>query len=127
MNEPLNILFVDDEEDFLETTLKRFTRRGFAVKTAANCAEALAVIETGWPQVVVLDYMLPDCNGLDCLKEIKSKYPAVVVVFLSGHASISIGLQSIECGAEDYCLKPIEMDELVEKIQVAYKVAFKAK
>lgn len=121
MNENLRILFVDDERDFLETTIKRFTRRGFAVKTATNCADALAVIETGWPQVVVLDYMLPDRDGLSCLREIKNRYPSLVVVFLSGHASISIALQGIECGANDYCLKPIEIDELVEKIKVAYK------
>jgi two-component system OmpR family response regulator len=121
MKENLKILFVDDERDFLETTIKRFTRRGFAVKTATNCADALAVIETGWPQVVVLDYMLPDRDGLSCLREIKNRYPSLVVVFLSGHASISIALQGIECGANDYCLKPIEIDELVEKIKVAYK------
>lgn len=121
MNENLRILFVDDERDFLETTIKRFTRRGFAVKTATNCADALAVIEAGWPQVVVLDYMLPDRDGLSCLREIKNRYPSLVVVFLSGHASISIALQGIECGANDYCLKPIEIDELVEKIKVAYK------
>lgn len=121
MNEPVNILFVDDEQDFLETTIKRFTRRGFSVKTAENCADALAVIATGWPQVVVLDYMLPDCDGLTCLKEIRRKSPGMVIVFLSGHASMSIALQGIECGAKDYCLKPIEVDQLIEKIMVAYK------
>ncbi|MDW7772398.1 MAG: response regulator [Desulfobulbaceae bacterium] len=121
MNENLKILFVDDEPDFLETTIKRFTRRGFAVQTAANCADALTIIATGWPQVVVLDYMLPDRDGISCLREIKQRYPALVVVFLSGHASISIALQGIECGANDYCLKPIEIDELIEKIKVAYK------
>lgn len=121
MNENLNILFVDDERDFLETTIKRFTRRGFAVKTATNCADALSIIATNWPQVVVLDYMLPDRDGLSCLREIKTMYPSLVVVFLSGHASMSIALRGIECGANDYCLKPIEIDELVEKIMVAYK------
>lgn len=123
MEQNYRILLVDDEADFLETTCKRLVRRGFQVKTATSCAEAMKVVEEGWPQVVILDVMLPDQDGIECLKSIKLKKPRLAVVMLTGHASTRTGLMGMEYGANDYCLKPIELDELVEKIQIAFREA----
>lgn len=121
MDEKIKILLVDDEHDFLEVTSKRLKRRGYSVKSAADCAEALRDLETDRPEVVVLDVMLPGKDGVQCLKEIKQRWPAVAVILLTGHASMQTGLESLEYGANDYCLKPIELDELIEKIKIAYK------
>jgi DNA-binding response OmpR family regulator len=123
MDTKINILFVDDEQDFLETTTKRLARRGYDVRSAINCSEAIRILEGGWPEVVVLDVMLPDRDGIQCLKEIKQKWPSVVVILLTGHASMQAGRQCLEYGANDYCLKPIELDELIEKIKIALKNA----
>lgn len=114
-----NILFVDDESDFLETIIKRLTRRGYAAKSALNCDEAFAILGTAWPDVVVLDVMLPGKDGIQCLREIKRQWPAMTVILLTGHASLQSGLHGLEYGASDYCLKPIELDDLIEKIQIA--------
>jgi DNA-binding response OmpR family regulator len=121
MDKKISILLVDDEKDFLETTTKRLARRGYDVRSAMSCAEAIQTIGSGWPEVVVLDVMLPDRDGILCLKEIKQKWPSIVVILLTGHASMQAGRQSLEYGANDYCLKPIELDELVEKIKIAYR------
>ncbi len=121
MDNTYRILLVDDEQDFLETTQKRLSRRGFEVRTATNCADSLKEVDAGWPQVVVLDVMLPGTDGIDCLKKIKQKTPGLIVVMLTGHASMQAALMGMEHGASDYCLKPIELDELVEKIHIAYK------
>jgi len=123
MERALRILMVDDEEDFLEATSKRLGRRGFEVRTATRCGEALALVAAGWPAVVVLDVILPDMDGLACLRAIKRISPRLPVVMLTAHASMQAGLQGIEEGASDYCLKPIELDELVEKLQIALKDA----
>lgn len=123
MGDPLRILLVDDEEDFLEATSKRLGRRGFEVRTATRCGEALPVAASGWPDVVVLDVMLPDGDGLECLRVMKRASPRLPVVMLTAHASIQTGLSGIEQGASDYCLKPIELDELVEKIRIALRDA----
>lgn len=123
MERPRNILLIDDEEDFLETTSRRLRRREFEVKTATRCAEALPVVIAGWPQVIVLDVMLPDTDGMECLRRIKQQAPQLPVVMLTGHASMHAGLQGLEHGASDYCLKPIEFDELVEKIIIAFNDA----
>jgi DNA-binding response OmpR family regulator len=71
--------------------------------------------------VVVLDVMLPDKDGILCLKEIKQAWPATVVILLTGHASMQAGLKSVEYGAHDYCLKPVEFDTLLEKIRIAWR------
>jgi DNA-binding response OmpR family regulator len=118
-----NILLVDDEEDFLETTSLRLRRRSFDVRTAARWAQALPALEAGWPQVVVLDVMLPDVDGLECLRRIKAMAPRLPVVMLTGHASLQASMQGLEHGASDYCLKPIELEELVEKLIIAHKDA----
>ena len=119
--EPLRILLVDDEEDFLDATSKRLRRRGFEVRTATRCEEALRAAEERWPGVVVLDVMLPDLNGIECLRRLKRARPGLPVVMLTAHASVQTGLEGIAAGASDYCLKPIELDELVEKIRIAVK------
>lgn len=123
MEQNHRILLVDDETEFLETTGKRLGRRGFQIRTATTCAAALEIVESGWPQLVVLDVMLPDQDGIECLKIIKRKNPHLPVVMLTGHASLRAGLQGMEYGAIDYCLKPIELDELVEKLLIALREA----
>jgi len=121
MDTKRKLLLVDDEKDFLETTTKRLARRGYDVRSAMKCSDAIELIGSGWPEVVVLDVMLPDRDGILCLKEIKQKWPSLVVILLTGHASMQAGRQSLEYGANDYCLKPIELDVLVEKIKIAYR------
>lgn len=115
------ILLVDDEEDFLETTSLRLRRRSFEVRTASRWAQALPELEAAWPEVVVLDVMLPDVDGIECLKRIKRMSPRLPVVMLTGHASLLASVQGLEYGASDYCLKPIELDELVEKLIIAFR------
>jgi DNA-binding response OmpR family regulator len=123
MERPHNILLIDDEEDFLQTTSRRLQRRNFEVRTAPRCADAMPEVIAGWPHVVVLDVMLPDTDGMECLRRIKQEKPQLPVVMLTGHASMQASLQGLERGASDYCLKPIELDELVEKLIIAYNDA----
>jgi two-component system OmpR family response regulator len=119
MERALRVLLVDDEPDFLDATARRLARRGFEVRTALRCAEALREVAAGWPEVVVLDVMLPDVDGLACLAAMKEARPGLPVVMLTAHASLQDGLRGMERGASDYCLKPIELDELVEKLRIA--------
>lgn len=123
MKHPLEMLFIDDEADFLETTVKRLTRRGYSARGALNWEEALQILETTSPDIVVLDVFMPGKNGILCLHEIKERWPRMPVILLTGHASIQTGLNGLGQGASDYCLKPIELDELLEKIRIACREA----
>lgn len=119
----ISVLLVDDELDFLEITAKRLARRGFDVRTAMTCGEGLAALAAGPVDILVLDVMLPDMDGIQCLREVKRLYPRQAVILLTGHASMEAGLRSMEYGASDYCLKPVELEELVDKIEIVYRDA----
>jgi len=121
MQKNINVLLIDDEVDFLDITRKRMARRGYQVGVATSCAEGLAALKNSPADVVVLDVMLPDADGIQCLKEIKNQYPDIAVILLTGHASMETGLESLECGASDYCLKPVEFDELVDRIEIVFR------
>lgn len=126
MGLPNKILLVDDEAEFLETMSRRLRRRGFEVRTAGDCAGALVEAGSGWPGVVVLDVMLGDADGIECLMRMKRIAPTLPVIMLTGHASLQSSILGLEHGASNYCLKPIELDELVEKIIIACKEAGQA-
>jgi DNA-binding response OmpR family regulator len=123
MELPNKILLVDDETEFLETMSRRLRRRGFEVHTVGDCAGALVEAGSGWPDVVVLDVMLGDADGIECLLRMKRIAPTLPVIMLTGHASLQSSILGLEHGATNYCLKPIELDELVEKIIIACKEA----
>jgi DNA-binding response OmpR family regulator len=120
-SEKIKVLLIDDELDYLEVTAKRLARRGYEVATAADCVSGLAIIAAMPLDVVVLDMMLPDMDGNDCLKELRKDHPTLGVIMLTGHASVHTGLTCLENGANDYCLKPVPLDELVEKIEIVYR------
>ncbi|QER42688.1 response regulator [Thermodesulfobacterium sp. TA1] len=120
MEEKISLLIIDDEEDFLDIMFKRLSKRGFTVFTSISCNNGLEVLKQNQVDVIVLDVLMPDKDGIECLKEIKKLYN-IPVILLTGHASAKVGLESIKLGAKDYCLKPIDLEELIEKIRIVYR------
>ena len=117
----LRVLAVDDEADFIETLVKRFTYRRIPVTAAANGPEALARLDREDFDVVILDMRMPGMDGLTVLQEIKKRHPLVEVIILTGHASVEAGMQGMSLGAYDYVLKPVDFGELLEKANKAYE------
>ena len=120
MNE-FKVLLVDDEEDFVHTLVKRLTKRKLDVCCALSGKEALKSISENPPDVVVLDVKMPDMDGIETLKQIKALTPSTEVIMLTGHANVEVAIRGMELGAFDYLMKPIEIDELLYKLQDAYK------
>lgn len=115
-----DVLVVDDERDFLEPLVERLQLRKLR---AAGVDSALAALEylAGHPvDVVVLDVKMPGMDGIAALKEIKARHPLVEVVLLTGHASVESGMEGLELGAFDYLIKPVKLDELMERIVEAF-------
>ncbi|MBW1850502.1 MAG: response regulator [Deltaproteobacteria bacterium] len=114
-------LVVDDEEAFLETVIKRLRKRNVNASGAKSGEEALHLLEQHPADVVVLDVRMPGIDGIQTLREIKQNFPLVEVVMLTGHASTEVAIEGMEIGAFDYLMKPVDIDELVFKLQDAYK------
>jgi len=117
----LKVLLVDDEEDFVTTLAERLQLRGIEAQIATDGETALTLIETAPPQVVVLDVMMPGLGGADVLKRIKARHPQIPVILLTGHGSIREGTDGLRQGAYDYLVKPIDIEELIGKMQDAFK------
>jgi DNA-binding NtrC family response regulator len=116
-----NVLLVDDELEFLETLVKRLTKRGLKISTAKSGEEALAVIRSKGIDVAVLDVRMPGIDGIQTLREIKKLDPLMEVIMLTGHASLDVAITGMELGAFDYLMKPADIDELFYKLQDAFK------
>lgn len=118
--EKFKLLIVDDEEDFLETIIKRLKTRGIDVTGVESGYKALEVLESRAPDVIILDVKMPGMDGIETLREIKKKKPLIEVIMLTGHASVESGIQGMQLGAFDYVMKPVALDELLEKVRQAY-------
>jgi DNA-binding NtrC family response regulator len=119
----LNVLLVDDEAEFLETLVKRMKKRGLKVTGVNSGEEALKhlVGEAAGVDVVVLDVKMPGLDGIETLKAIKNRHPLVEVIMLTGHANVEVAIEGMEQGAFDYLMKPMNIDELLYKIQDAHQ------
>jgi len=116
-----NVLFVDDEVEFLETLIKRMKKRNLAVNGVKSGEEALEFLTKHAVDVVVLDVRMPGMDGIETLREIRRHHPLLEVVMLTGHANVEVAIQGMEMGAFDYLMKPIDIDELLYKIEDAHK------
>ncbi|MCP4874289.1 MAG: response regulator [Gammaproteobacteria bacterium] len=115
-----NLLLVDDEVSFVEILAKRLTLREFNISTAHSGAEALERLQTDPDiDVVILDLVMPDMDGIETMKRIKQKRPLVEVIMLSGVATVESAIEGMELGAFDYLLKSSEIDTLIEKVMAA--------
>ncbi len=112
------ILVIDDEE-FIQLTLKSiFENEDYKIIIESNGTGALKRIEKEKVDLVFLDLNLPDMNGLDVLKKIKKRQPGLLVIIMTGYASVESAVQSIKLGAYDYIKKPFKADviKLITKL-----------
>lgn len=117
----ISVLVVDDEEVFVQTLAKRLTLRRFNVYTATRKERVYRTLEENRIDVVLLDVKMPDLDGIEATRDIKAGYPLIEVILLTGHASMEASLEGMKLGAFDYLLKPVNIDELVYKIEDAYR------
>lgn len=117
----MEIMLVDDEARFLETTQKLLTRKGFKVFTAPGGREALDLLKSQHVSVVILDVKMPGMDGVATLKEIKKNFPLVEVIMLTGNATVESAIDGLKSGAFDYLMKPCDIDELMAKAREAFE------
>ncbi|MEM5789946.1 MAG: response regulator [Syntrophobacteraceae bacterium] len=116
-----SVLIVDDEVEFLETLVKRLRKRKLNVQGVNDGESALSKLKESAFDIVVLDVKMPGMSGLDTLREIKRQNRLIEVIMLTGHANMEVAIQGMDLGAFDYLMKPTDIDELLYRIQDAYK------
>ncbi len=115
-----NVLIVDDEEDFLNTLLNRLKKRGIDVAGSSSGEQALELIKEKIFDMVILDIKMPGgMDGIQTLREIKRLRPETEVLLLTGHGSVETSVEGMKEGAFDYLLKPVKLEQLLEKMAKA--------
>lgn len=119
--EKMKLMLVDDEERFLKTTKKLIEKKGCAVLTAISGEEALEKLKLQNVHVVILDVKMPGMDGNETLKAIKTLYPLVEVIMLTGHGTMDSAIDGLKSGAFDYLVKPADIDDILEKATEAFE------
>jgi DNA-binding NtrC family response regulator len=115
-----NVLMVDDEVEFVETFSERLEMRGLEISKAFSGKEALKTLKKDKNvEVVILDVMMPEMDGIETLAAIKKKFPLVEVIMLSGQATVESAIEGLKRGAFDYLMKPCEIDQIIAKVSEA--------
>ena len=114
MNE--TVLVVDDEERIRSSLRGILTDEGFRVLDTGRAPEVMALIEREHPAMVLLDVWMPDIDGIELLRRIKTERPAVPVIMISGHANIQSAVAATRLGAADFIQKPFSVTGLLAAI-----------
>jgi two-component system OmpR family response regulator len=114
---PLRALVVEDEANLADVLVRMLTFDGWMAAQAHTGSAAVALAHTFNPDVVVLDVMLPDANGLDVLRRLREHNPAVCVLFLTAKDSLEDRIAGITAGGDDYVTKPFSFQEVSARLR----------
>ena len=113
----MRLMVVEDEKNLREIVVTRLTREGHGVDSAADGRDALAYIDAGTYDCIILDIMLPHKDGLSVLKEMRAKGNAAPVLLLTARDNIEDRVAGLDLGADDYLVKPFAYDELSARVR----------
>ena len=103
----------------MATLAERLTLRGFQVEAISSGADALQRVRENGFSILILDVKMPGIGGLQLLSQIKATHPDLPIILLTGHGSVADAEKGMGEGAFDYLMKPVDIDELTEKIGAA--------
>jgi two-component system OmpR family response regulator len=115
------LLVVEDEEMILELLSGSLRFAGFDVVTAVSGAEALRAVTASRPDLVLLDVMLPDGDGFEVVRRMRSSGPDVPVIFVTARDGVHERVAGLALGADDYVTKPFSLDEVLERIRAVLR------
>ncbi len=113
------VLLVDDEAEFASALAERLQMRGYDAKAVYSADEGFESISRDAPDVILMDLNMPGIKGIEALKTVKLVHPAIEVIILSGLGSEETATEGLRNGAFDYVVKPVEIEDLVIKIDQA--------
>lgn len=116
------ILVVDDEKDIRTSLSGILEDEGYEVVTAASGAEGIESVQQELPDLVLLDIWMPGMDGLEALEKLKSIYPQITVIMISGHGTIETAVRATKLGAFDFIEKPLSLEKVLISVANALKL-----
>jgi two-component system, OmpR family, alkaline phosphatase synthesis response regulator PhoP len=128
MNEQIKILLVDDDPDILEFLEYYLKKEGYIISQASNGKEALKIANTVVPDLILLDVMMPEMDGIETCKELRknSRLKDTYIIFLTARIEEYSEIAGFSAGADDYLNKPIKPGALLSRIKTVVKRRSKA-
>lgn len=113
------ILLIEDEKLIRWSIRERLKEEGFRISEAETGAEAFRLMEEEEPDLLVLDYRLPDTTGLKIMERVRVEMPEISVVMMTAYGTVESAVQAMKLGAFDYLTKPVNLDELSVVVEKA--------
>jgi DNA-binding NtrC family response regulator len=120
MNAKGNILIVDDEPVVRDSLGKWFSEEGYTVDTAMSAKEALLKLPAERWDLALLDIKMPGMDGLELQRKMREAHPEIIIIIMTGYASVETAVQALKDGAYDYITKPFDPDDLTHVIRKAF-------
>lgn len=114
---PIRVLTVDDEPSIVELLSMAMRYEGWQVTTAANGSDAVRAAREVCPDAIVLDMMLPDFDGMEVMRRIRTEQPEVPVIFLTAKDGVSDRVAGLTAGGDDYVTKPFSLEEVIARLR----------
>lgn len=116
----LRVLVVEDDREIRALMQSSLSVEGFEVQTAVSLSEASALLHHSPPEVIVLDLGLPDGDGVQLVREVRTRHTLPIIVVSARHQEVQ-KIQLLDAGADDYLTKPFSVGELLARIRVALR------
>ena len=110
-----HVLIIDDEVSLRQTMARILNRAGFEVTTVASGQESFAILNESSFDMVYLDIRLPDMNGLDVLKVMRSQFPEIPIILFTAQPDLHSAVEALRSGATDYLMKPLKPESVIER------------
>jgi DNA-binding response OmpR family regulator len=116
-----SILLVEDDEELAGLVERRLSESGYVVRTVGTGPLALKAVEESVPDVVLLDIMLPELDGLEVCRRLRAAHPVLYIMMLTARSDEMDRVVGLEVGADDYVTKPFSLSELVARVRAALR------
>ena len=117
MEEPQQVLVVDDEPDVRRSLARALTLEGYRVDVASDGREALMKLAGSHPQAIILDVLMPHVDGLDVCRRLRSAGDRTPILLLTARDAVSDRVAGLDAGADDYVPKPFALEELLARLR----------
>lgn len=117
----IHILIIEDEPGIYNFLKQGLEEEGYITTIAIDGKQGIEIFESGKPDIILLDWMLPKMTGIEVCKTIREKDADIPVLFLTAKDTVRETIEGLQCGANDYIKKPFSFEELLERIKIHFR------